>query len=181
MFSSKNLIADLAILKVNICILCIRIFFFWKCECNVFCNLPKVFFRKSNSWRHLCRCQEFAWAINSIFKIDFIDYFTAIRNVMLFPNVSKEGNFLLSSIVQRDWKIVFHVTDYFVHLISLKAVKSFIQCACTINSKLNGTPKGYLLISKLHSILAVANLLAHNNVTFSYCLFAIECCFEMGK
>ena len=30
-------------------------------------------------------------------------------------------------------------------------------------------PKGvYLPISKLHSILAVANLLAHNNITISY-------------
>ena len=37
---------------------------------------------------------------------------------------------------------------------------------CTINSKINGTPssKGvYLPISKLHSILTVANLLAYNN------------------
>ena len=35
---------------------------------------------------------------------------------------------------------------------------------CTIASKINGTPKGVCLpISKLHSILAVANLLAHNN------------------
>ena len=39
----------------------------------------------------------------------------------------------------------------------------------TINSKINGTPKGvYLPISKLHFILAVANLLAHNNITISY-------------
>ena len=37
---------------------------------------------------------------------------------------------------------------------------------CTINSKIYGTPKGaYLPISKLHSILAVVNLLAHNNIT----------------
>ena len=36
---------------------------------------------------------------------------------------------------------------------------------CTITSKINGTPKGvYLPISKLHSILALANLLAHNNL-----------------
>ena len=36
----------------------------------------------------------------------------------------------------------------------------------TITSKINVTPKGvYLPISKLHSILAVANLLAHNNKT----------------
>ena len=38
----------------------------------------------------------------------------------------------------------------------------------TINSKINGTPKGvYLIISKLYSILAEANLLAHNNITIS--------------
>ena len=34
----------------------------------------------------------------------------------------------------------------------------------TIASKINGTSKGvYLPVSKLHSILAIANLLAHNN------------------
>ena len=42
---------------------------------------------------------------------------------------------------------------------------------CTTASKINGTPKGvYLHISKLHSILAVANLLAHNNISqICYC------------
>ena len=42
---------------------------------------------------------------------------------------------------------------------------------CIIASKINGTPKGvYLSISKLHSILAVANLLAHNNKSqICYC------------
>ena len=41
----------------------------------------------------------------------------------------------------------------------------------TIASKINVTPKGdYLPISKLHSILAVANLLAHNNKSqICYC------------
>ena len=35
---------------------------------------------------------------------------------------------------------------------------------CTIGSKINGTPICvYLPISKLHSILAIVNLLAHNN------------------
>ena len=39
----------------------------------------------------------------------------------------------------------------------------------TINSKINGTPKDvYLSISQLHSILAVANLLAHNNLWLCY-------------
>ena len=42
---------------------------------------------------------------------------------------------------------------------------------CTIASKINATPKGvYLPISKLHSNLAVANLLAHNNISqICYC------------
>ena len=42
---------------------------------------------------------------------------------------------------------------------------------CTIASKINVTPKGvHLPISKLHSILAVANLLAHNNKSqICYC------------
>ena len=40
---------------------------------------------------------------------------------------------------------------------------------CTINSKINGTPKvAYLPTSKLHPIVVVANLLAHNNITISY-------------
>ena len=43
----------------------------------------------------------------------------------------------------------------------------------TISSKINVTPKGvYLPISKLHSIVAVANLLAHNNKSN----FITECC-----
>ena len=50
--------------------------------------------------------------------------------------------------------------------------KNEIICVvATITSKINGTPKGvYFLISKLHSILAVANLLAHNNKSqICYC------------
>ena len=36
-----------------------------------------------------------------------------------------------------------------------------------MNSKINGTPKGvYSPISKVHSILAVAYLLAHNNISY---------------
>ena len=55
----------------------------------------------------------------------------------------------------------------------------------TINSRINGTPKGvYMPISKLHSILAVANLLAYNNVWLCASKLATtkkECSFEMGK
>ena len=40
---------------------------------------------------------------------------------------------------------------------------------CTVNSKINGTPKDvYLTISKQHYISGVRNLLAHNNITMSY-------------
>ena len=44
-------------------------------------------------------------------------------------------------------------------------------CPRTIASKINVTPKGvYLSTSKLHSIVAVANLLAHNNKSqICYC------------
>ena len=60
--------------------------------------------------------------------------------------------------------------------------------AGTIASKINVTPKGvYLPISKLHSILAVANSLAHNNKSqICYCgqislqSAAANCSFSLG-
>ena len=64
----------------------------------------------------------------------------------------------------------------------------YIYSEEVVNSKINSTPKGvYLLISKIHSILSVANLLADNNLWLCYYMckkFAtakIECSFEMGK
>ena len=61
--------------------------------------------------------------------------------------------------------------------------------AGTVNSKINGTPKGvYLPISKQHSILARANLLAYNNLWLCYYVQVnslyttkIERSFEIGK
>ena len=55
-----------------------------------------------------------------------------------------------------------------------------------ITSKINATPKDvYFPISKLHSILAEANLLAHNNISqICYCgqislqSAAVNCCFS---
>ena len=47
----------------------------------------------------------------------------------------------------------------------------------TIASKTNVTPKAdYLPISNLHSILAVANFLAHNNISQIYycCLISLQ-------
>ena len=60
------------------------------------------------------------------------------------------------------------------------------MAACTIASKINVTPKGiHLPISKLHSILAAANLLSHNNKNqICYCSeislkhAAVNCCFS---
>ena len=47
----------------------------------------------------------------------------------------------------------------------------------TIASKINDTPKGvYLPNSKQHSNLAVAYLLAHNNISQIYYYFITECC-----
>ena len=58
----------------------------------------------------------------------------------------------------------------------------------SINSKINGTSKGiYLPISKLHTILAVANSLAHNSITYLWsvaskwtnkhlCWYHLFCC-----
>ena len=52
---------------------------------------------------------------------------------------------------------------------ALVAPRSTYIHACAIYSKVNGTPKGvYLPVSKLHSILAVGNLLAHNNLWLCY-------------
>ena len=48
-------------------------------------------------------------------------------------------------------------------------LRNSIGIKCTINSKINGIPEGvYLPISKLHSILAAANLLGHNNLWLWY-------------
>ena len=59
-------------------------------------------------------------------------------------------------------------TSYLIQQ-SWDTIKYALFVQCTICIKINGTPKGvYLPISKLHSILAVANLFAHNKVTISY-------------
>ena len=52
-----------------------------------------------------------------------------------------------------------------------KVVSLLGLCECTIASKINVTTKSASLpISKLQSILAVANLLAHNNISeICYC------------
>ena len=57
-----------------------------------------------------------------------------------------------------------------IHNTTLLLLNLFYQSS-TIASKINVTPKViYLPISKLHSILAVANLFAHNNKSqICYC------------
>ena len=87
------------------------------------------------------------------------------------------------SLINGYWTVIANKID----------VQKLLQCIsikCTINSKINGTSKSVQLpISKLHSSLAVANLLPHNNLWLAILLlwadkFAtakIECIFEMGK
>ena len=66
--------------------------------------------------------------------------------------------------------ILFTCVPEITKFTALKLRKYAYCCLiCTINSKINGTPKGlYLPISKLHSILDVANLLAYNNLWLCY-------------
>ena len=63
-----------------------------------------------------------------------------------------------------------------------------LKLLCTINSKIDITPKAiYLPILKLHSILAVENLLARNNKTIIYNVqvhsvrLKSSIAFEMGE
>ena len=78
---------------------------------------------------------------------------------------------------------------FFIQIFFAVFLKPLISDVATINSKIDGTPKGvYLPILKLHSILAVAILLAHNNIANHKLLWAskfatakIECNIEMGK
>ena len=51
-------------------------------------------------------------------------------------------------------------------------IHTYKYTCLVISSKINGTPKNvYLTISKQHSTLAVANLLAHNNISqICYCV-----------
>ena len=76
-----------------------------------------------------------------------------------------------------------HFAWYFL-LMPVMAMRSNLETDYpldTISSKINGTPKGvYLPNSKLNSILAVSNILAHNNRS-KFATAKIECSFEMGK
>ena len=81
------------------------------------------------------------------------------------------------------WRLLFHYAyTVFTAKVPSSGSKPLIlqvklNCYCTRGtigsngSKINITPKGvYLPNSKLHSILAVANLLAHNNISqICYC------------
>ena len=58
-----------------------------------------------------------------------------------------------------------------LHLLFKEKSEEMSFISVTITSKVNDTSKGvYFPISKLHSILAIANLLAHNNKSqICYC------------
>ena len=104
---------------------------------------------------------------------------------LIYSNVPKINSFIKKILGIYFWPKNTHnfspsvfwanVLKYYlsIPLASLKYIKIYFnsktdstKCiACTIASKINGTPKGvYLFIPKLHSILAVANLLAPNNI-----------------
>ena len=78
--------------------------------------------------------------------------------------------------------------DFWLWFSFLTVIATYNIFTCTVNSKINGTPKGTKMpISKLHSILAVANLLAYNNFMVmllwasKFATTKIKCSFEMGK
>ena len=64
-------------------------------------------------------------------------------------------------VVQAHWKL----SKNYLTQVRSRPILFQWPMRCTINSKINGTLKGvYLSVSKIHSILAVANLLAHSNL-----------------
>ena len=73
-------------------------------------------------------------------------------------------------VVQAHWKLSKKILDageISSDIISMTDEITRQWPSKTINSKINGTPKGvYLPISKIHSILAVANLLEHSNLWY---------------
>ena len=84
--------------------------------------------------------------------------------------LSNSGKIAYSALVNKEHSKLYIQLGYLaLALLSLK--NSCIPKLCTIASKINVTPKDvYLPISKLHSIFAVANLLAHNNkIQICYC------------
>ena len=70
----------------------------------------------------------------------------------------------------KDKKLVKY-NIYLLLSVANTSVQNASSVSCTIASKISGTSKGvYMSISKLHSILAVTNLLAHNNKSqICYC------------
>ena len=104
------------------------------------------------------------WAINKTFSAlqKQTEFLRLIGAPLIIPTEEGDQDCLGISVIMmtpQSNNISAQVTFY----LSLK--KHFLA------SKINGTPKSvYLPISKLHSILAVANLLAHNNISqICYC------------
>ena len=104
-----------------------------------------------------------------------------------FPSADREQCFV-SGQLQPNNPISRQLTQIIGSGLHILPHPTVISClSCTTYSKINGTSKDvYLPLSKLHSILAIANLLAHNNIAKLLCAskFAtvkIECSFEMDK
>ena len=82
----------------------------------------------------------------------------------------KKNSCIGSDIVETAFIVSLYSNAAWMLQTNRKLSKLISYKRCTIASKINGTPKGvYLRNSKLHSILAVANLLAHNNKSRTRC------------
>ena len=106
--------------------------------------------------------EAFKWSRNKISRY-LNRHLRLTRNVLLLFFCEK--NYILNYDIYQLLQIVNQ------HLFGLKFLFCRFLVLCNIASKINVTPKGvYLLISKLHSIFAAANLLVHDNISqICYC------------
>ena len=85
-----------------------------------------------------------------------------LHSILAGPNLLFAGRNLLTS------KFATAIIECSFEKVQVNTFGGIIYFAFngTIASKINGTPKGvYSPISKLHSNIAVSNLLAHNNIS----------------
>ena len=85
----------------------------------------------------------------------------------IFPQHCLESWKCPIAYIRRVWcSNIWYIYIYNIHIISFWRLSHLNIYIWTISSRMNCAPKGvYLPIWKLHSILAVANLLAHNNIS----------------
>ena len=89
-----------------------------------------------------------------------------VGQIIIFLLLQMSEEYIFCVFFQKEFFCMFSIL-----FVSLEGNWLATAITGTIASKINGTPKSvYLPISKLHSILTVANLLAHNNISqICYC------------